>query len=58
MSGPIATRGGLLFVASIGDESLRAYDSKTGQELWRGKLPGARRCYPYDVRLAQADNMW
>ncbi len=40
MSGPIVTASGILFVASIGDESLRAYNSATGVELWRGQLPG------------------
>ncbi len=46
MSGPIATAGGLLFAASLGDASLRAYDSETGQELWRAKLAGQADATP------------
>jgi quinoprotein glucose dehydrogenase len=40
MSGPVATAGGLLFVSSLSDATLRAYDSKTGREVWYSKLPG------------------
>ena len=36
--GVIATAGGLVFGASTYDPYLRAYNSHTGQELWRGKL--------------------
>ena len=46
MSGPIATAGGLLFVGSLQDASLRAYNSTTGQELWRTKLPGPSDATP------------
>jgi quinoprotein glucose dehydrogenase len=37
--GVIATAGGVLFAASTNDPYLRAYDSATGKELWRGELP-------------------
>jgi quinoprotein glucose dehydrogenase len=40
MSGPIVTAGGLLFVSSLTDAKLRAYDSATGQEVWQANLPG------------------
>jgi quinoprotein glucose dehydrogenase len=46
LSGPIATAGGLLFSASLGDATLRAYNSMTGQELWRFKLPGPSNATP------------
>jgi quinoprotein glucose dehydrogenase len=39
MSGPIATAGGLVFVAASDDAMLRAYDAATGKELWKGVLP-------------------
>ena len=32
--GPIATAGGLVFIAATGDSRFRAFDSKTGKELW------------------------
>jgi quinoprotein glucose dehydrogenase len=32
--GPIATAGGLVFIGATGDRRFRAFDSKTGKELW------------------------
>jgi glucose dehydrogenase len=37
-AGPIVTAGGLVFIGSTGDNRLRAFDSKTGKELWAAKL--------------------
>lgn len=39
--GPIVTAGGLAFMAGTNDNSLRAFDVKTGEVLWRGRLPAA-----------------
>lgn len=33
-AGPIATAGGLVFIGATNDHRFRAFDSKTGQELW------------------------
>jgi quinoprotein glucose dehydrogenase len=33
-AGPIATAGGLVFIGATSDARFRAFDSKTGQELW------------------------
>jgi glucose dehydrogenase len=38
VAGPIATAGGLLFVASTDDNRFRALDAKNGKELWVTKL--------------------
>jgi quinoprotein glucose dehydrogenase len=38
MGGPITTAGGLLFIAATNDKRFRAFDSKTGQQLWETKL--------------------
>jgi quinoprotein glucose dehydrogenase len=46
VGGVIVTAGGLLFAASTNDAYLRAYDSKTGKELWRGALPAAANATP------------
>ena len=32
--GPIATAGGLVFIGASNDHRFRAFDSKTGKELW------------------------
>jgi quinoprotein glucose dehydrogenase len=44
--GPVVTAAGLLFIAASKDENLRAFDSKTGKELWRFKLPAAGYATP------------
>jgi len=41
MGGPIVTAGGVVFVGASKDAFLRAYDSATGRELWKGALPEA-----------------
>jgi quinoprotein glucose dehydrogenase len=37
-AGPIVTAGGLVFIGATNDNRLRAFDSKTGKELWVAKL--------------------
>ncbi len=37
-AGPIVTAGGLVFIGATTDHRFRAFDSKTGQELWIAKL--------------------
>ena len=37
-AGPIATAGGLIFIGATNDNRFRAFDSKTGKELWSTKL--------------------
>lgn len=37
-AGPIATAGGLVFIGATSDNRFRAFDSKTGKELWQAKL--------------------
>jgi len=38
-AGPIVTAGGLVFIGATSDSRFRAFDSKTGKELWAMKLP-------------------
>jgi quinoprotein glucose dehydrogenase len=44
--GTIATAGGLVFVGATDDSRFRAFDAKTGQELWTFKLGGAAQATP------------
>ncbi len=37
--GPIVTAGGLVFCAGTRDLKIRAFDSRSGTELWQAKLP-------------------
>jgi len=50
VGGPIATAGGLVFVASTLDHNLRALDIETGEELWTGKLPAPGMTVPITYR--------
>ena len=54
MGAPILTSSGLLFLAGAWENVIRAYDSKTGEELWKGELPAGPQATPmsYSVRLA------
>jgi glucose dehydrogenase len=45
-AGPIATGGGLVFIGSTSDNRFRAFDSKTGKELWVAKLDAAANADP------------
>jgi quinoprotein glucose dehydrogenase len=46
MGGPIATAGGLVFIAATNDRRFRAFDSKTGKELWATKLDISAHAVP------------
>ena len=46
LDGTAVTRGGLTFVGGTIDNSLRAFNSETGAELWRGKLPACGQAGP------------
>lgn len=39
LGGTLATQGGLVFIAGTQDYYLRAFDSGTGKELWKARLP-------------------
>ena len=38
LAGPMATAGGLVFIGATTDNRFRAFDSRTGKELWTEKL--------------------
>jgi len=44
--GTIATAGGLVFVGATDDARFRAFDAKTGKELWTYQLKGAAEATP------------
>ncbi len=49
--GPVVTAGGLVFIGASKDEHFRAFDRKTGRELWKTKLPAGGYATPatYEV---------
>lgn len=51
MGGPIATKSGLVFISATMDYYLRAFDTSTGQELWKGRLPAGGQATPMTYRV-------
>lgn len=46
LGGPIVTAGGLAFIAGTYDPYFRAFDLRTGKELWKVKLPASGHATP------------
>ncbi len=52
LGGPIATAGGLVFMAATIDPFIRAFDIDTGREVWKAVLPGGGKATPMTYRGA------
>ncbi|MGK2962535.1 MAG: pyrroloquinoline quinone-dependent dehydrogenase [Gemmatimonadaceae bacterium] len=52
LGGPIATAGGLVFIAATIDPFIRAFDIDTGREVWKAGLPGGGKATPMTYRGA------
>jgi quinoprotein glucose dehydrogenase len=48
---PLVTAGGLLFVATAQDQTLRAYDRDNGKVLWSTTLPGGSEGIPASYQV-------
>jgi quinoprotein glucose dehydrogenase len=46
IGGSIATAGGLVFIAATNDSRFRAFDAKTGKELWTARIDGSGHATP------------
>jgi quinoprotein glucose dehydrogenase len=46
IGGPIATAGGLVFIAATMDDYIRAFDARSGAELWKARLPAGGQATP------------
>ena len=46
LGGPIVTAAGLVFIAGTTDPHIRAFDIKTGKELWKAELPASGHAMP------------
>ncbi len=53
MGGSLLTASGLVFIGATTDNFLRAFDVKTGQELWKARLPGGGQATPMSYRLSK-----
>ena len=49
-AGPTATAGGVVFVGATNDRRFRAFDAKTGKELWAAKLDQTVNANPMTYR--------
>jgi quinoprotein glucose dehydrogenase len=49
-AGPIVTAGGLVFIGATNDSRFRAFDAKTGKELWAAKLARNANANPMTFR--------
>lgn len=50
LGGPMVTAGGLVFIGGASDGKLRAFDVRTGAEVWRGDLPASGHATPVSFR--------
>jgi len=46
MGGPMVTAGGLVFIGATNDHRFRAFDSKTGKQLWESHLEMSAHAIP------------
>ena len=53
MGGPITTASGLTFIGATTDHYLRAFETETGEELWRARLPNGGHATPMTYRLRE-----
>ena len=49
--GPVVTAGGLIFIGATADETFRAFDTATGEILWKAKLPFGGNATPSTYML-------
>jgi quinoprotein glucose dehydrogenase len=54
VGGSFTTRSGLVFIAATAERSIRAYDVRTGEELWQARLPGGGQATPMTYRSARS----
>ena len=52
IGGPLVTASGLTFIGATTDDFLRAFDSRSGAELWKGRLPAGPQATPMTYRLS------
>ncbi|MGB2635316.1 MAG: pyrroloquinoline quinone-dependent dehydrogenase [Candidatus Acidiferrum sp.] len=52
LGGPMVTAGGLVFTAAAMDNFLRAFDSDSGQEVWKYQLPAGGQATPMTYTIS------
>lgn len=57
IGGPIITDSGVVFMAASVDNYLRAYDIKTGEQIWQTRLPAGGQATPMTYMNSQGEQM-
>lgn len=58
LGGPIVTAGGLIFIAAVQDNYIRAFDIETGHELWEQRLPAGGQATPMTYYLEETGKQY
>lgn len=54
IGGSVITASGLVFIGATQEHMIRAYDVKTGKELWKGRLPAGGNATPMSYWSAKS----
>ena len=58
LGGSIATAGGLVFIGATTDQFIRGFDSRSGEELWKHRLPYTANATPITYRLGRESKQY
>ena len=58
LGGPIVTAGGVIFMAAVMDDYLRAFDLNDGRTLWEGRLPAGGQATPMTYFLEETGKQY
>ncbi|WP_144096528.1 membrane-bound PQQ-dependent dehydrogenase, glucose/quinate/shikimate family [Croceicoccus sediminis] len=58
LGGSVTTKTGLTFIGATIDDYLRAFDTETGAELWKGRLPAGGQATPITYRSAKTGRQY
>ncbi len=58
MGGPVITAGGLVFIAAVQDDYIRAFDVETGDKLWEQRLPAGGQATPMTYFLEETGKQY
>ena len=50
LGGPLVTAGGLVFIGAAFENTFRAFDSSSGEEIWKARLPFGPQATPMTYR--------
>jgi quinoprotein glucose dehydrogenase len=58
LGGPVVTAGGLIFMGTVMDDYLRAFDLANGETLWEGRLPAGGQATPMTYYLDETGKQY